>query len=88
MHIHTLTQIHVHVHTHVHVHVRVRVRVRVRVGGRGKGGRRVVVGGSVGMCRWSSTASSGKANDWRTRERVVLDLFSNLEWVRSKGFFR
>ena len=38
--------------------------------------------------KWSSTASSGKANDWRTRERVVLDLFSNLEWVRSKGFFR
>ena len=38
--------------------------------------------------KWSSTASSGKANDWRTRERVVLDLFSNLEWVRTKGFFR
>ena len=29
-----------------------------------------------------------KANDWRTRERVVLDLFSNLEWVRTRGFFR
>ena len=38
--------------------------------------------------KWSSTASSGKANDLRTRERVVLDLFSNLEWVRTKGFFR
>ena len=38
--------------------------------------------------KWSSTASSGKANDWRTRERVVLDLFSNLEGVRTKGFFR
>ena len=38
--------------------------------------------------KWSSPASSGKANDWRTRERVVLDLFSNLEWVRTKGFFR
>ena len=37
--------------------------------------------------KWSSTASSGKANDWRTRERVVLDLFSNLEWERTKGFF-
>ena len=37
--------------------------------------------------KWSSTASSGKANDWRTRERVVLDLFSNFEWVRTKGFF-
>ena len=36
--------------------------------------------------KWSSTASSGKVNDWRTRERVVLDLFSNLEWVRTKGF--
>ena len=38
--------------------------------------------------KWSSTASSSKANDWRTRERVVLDLFSNLEWVRTKGFFQ
>ena len=38
--------------------------------------------------KWSSTASSGKANDWRTRERVVLDLFANLQWVRTKGFFR
>ena len=38
--------------------------------------------------KWSSTALSGKANDWRTRERFVLDLFSNLEWVRTKGFFR
>ena len=37
--------------------------------------------------KWSSTASSGKANDWRNRARVVLDLFSNLEWVRTKGFF-
>ena len=36
--------------------------------------------------KWSSTASSGKANDWRTRERVV-HLFSNLECVRTKGFF-
>ena len=35
-----------------------------------------------------STASSVKANDWRTRERVVLDLFSDLEWVRSNSFFR
>ena len=26
---------------------------------------------------WSLTASSGEANDWRNRERVVLDLFSN-----------
>ena len=32
---------------------------------------------SVPQDNWSSTASSGKANDWRTRERVVLDLFSN-----------
>ena len=38
-------------------------------------------------CDWSSTASSGKANDSRNRERVVLDLLSNLKWVRSKGFF-
>ena len=38
-------------------------------------------------CVWSSTASSGKANDRRNRGHVVLDLFSNLKWVRSKGFF-
>ena len=37
--------------------------------------------------KWSSTASSGKANDQRIRERVVLDLFSNFKWVRSKSFF-
>ena len=36
---------------------------------------------------WKWTGSSGKANDWRTRERVVLDVFSDLEWVRTKGFF-
>ena len=35
----------------------------------------------------SSTASSGEANDWKTRERVVVDLFLKLEWVRTKGFF-
>ena len=26
---------------------------------------------------WSSTGTSGDANDWRNREHVVLDLFSN-----------
>ena len=36
---------------------------------------------------WSLTASSGKANDWRNREHVVLDLFSNWHCVESKGFF-
>ena len=30
---------------------------------------------------------SGKANDWRTRESVVLDLLSNFKLVRSTGFF-
>ena len=35
---------------------------------------------------WSSTASSGKANDWRTRERVVLDLLSKLEMCKIQGF--
>ena len=31
---------------------------------------------------------SGEANKWRIRQRVVLDLFSNLQkWVRSKGSF-
>ena len=33
-----------------------------------------------------SDCQSGEANVWRNRERVVLDLFSNLKWVRSKGF--
>ena len=27
--------------------------------------------------KWSSTASSGKANDWKTRERAVFDSFSH-----------
>ena len=27
---------------------------------------------------WRRTALSGRANDWRNREHVVLDLFSNL----------
>ena len=36
----------------------------------------------------SSTASSGKANDWRNRENVVFDLFSSLKWVPSNGYFR
>ena len=37
--------------------------------------------------KWSSTASSGKANDWRNRARVVLDLFSNFKWVTSSVSF-
>ena len=56
-------------------------------------------GGSVGFAFVVPSAVSlrtaeteqfyqGKANDWRNRARVVLDLFSNLEWVRTKGFFR
>ena len=36
---------------------------------------------------WSSISSSCKANGWRYRERAVFDLFSNLKWVRSSGFF-
>ena len=36
-------------------------------------------------CNW--TAFSGKANEWRNREHVVLDLFSNFKCTRSKGFF-
>ena len=37
---------------------------------------------------WSLTALLGKANDWRNREHVVLDLFSNLnvgniQWLLS-----
>ena len=42
---------------------------------------------SVSQNNWSLTASSGKANDWRNREHVVLDLFSNWKCVRFKGFF-
>ena len=30
---------------------------------------------------------SRQTNDSRNRERAVLDLFSNFQWVRSKGFF-
>ena len=37
--------------------------------------------------KWSSTASSGKVNNWRTRQRVVLDLSSNLKCVTSNGHF-
>ena len=37
---------------------------------------------------WNWTALSGKANDWRNRARVVPDLFSNLKFVRSSGYFR
>ena len=32
---------------------------------------------------WSSTASSGDANDWRNREHAVFVLFLNLRSVRS-----
>ena len=32
---------------------------------------------SVPQDNWSLTASSGKANGWRTRESAILDLFSN-----------
>ena len=28
-----------------------------------------------------------EANDWRKREHVVLDLFSNLKMVKIQGFF-
>ena len=36
---------------------------------------------------WNLTALSGTTNDWRNRQRVVLDLFLNWKWVRSMGFF-
>ena len=36
---------------------------------------------------WSLTASSSTVNDWRNREHVVLNLFSNWGCVKSKGFF-
>ena len=34
-----------------------------------------------------NTSTSGKANDGRNREHVVLDLFSNLKCVKFKGFY-
>ena len=34
-----------------------------------------------------ATASSGKANDWRNREHVVLDFFSNFTWLKVFRFF-
>ena len=36
---------------------------------------------------WSTTALSGTENDRRNREHVVLDLFSNFQCERYKGFF-
>ena len=36
-----------------------------------------LVPSNVSQDNWSLTALSGKAHDWRNRERVVLDLFSN-----------
>ena len=43
---------------------------------------------SVPQESWSLTASSGKANEQRNPEHVVLDLFSNFtKWVGSTGFF-
>ena len=37
----------------------------------------------VQVYRWNWTALSGKANVWRNRQRVALDLFSNWKWWRS-----
>ena len=42
---------------------------------------------SVPQESWSCATLSGTANDWRDREHVVLDPFSNWKCVRSKGFF-
>ena len=36
-------------------------------------------GDSTGGRAQNPLASSGKANDWRNREHVVLDFFSNLK---------
>ena len=62
----------IHQHAQMNVHAHVRLRVCVRGG--------TVLGGWVGVCVLC-------ANDWKNRERV-LDLFSNFEWVKSKGFFQ
>ena len=34
-----------------------------------------------------SECQSGEANDWKNREHVVLDPFSNLKFVRSSFYF-
>ena len=36
---------------------------------------------------WSLTALLGKANDWKNREHVVLDLLPNFKWARSSAYF-
>ena len=41
----------------------------------------------VVSCVWTWTVCSREAKKWRTRQRVVLDLFSNWKKVSSMGFF-
>ena len=41
---------------------------------------------SVPQESWNSTASSDKANDWRNRGHVVLDLFSNVKMLKIQEF--
>ena len=48
-----------------------------REGGRRRETNRTIWAKVFPLDNWSSTASSGRANDWRNREHVVLDLFSN-----------
>ena len=36
------------------------------------------------VCGVGGVLCSGKANDWRNRARVVLDLLSNSKWVNSQ----
>ena len=47
-----------------------------------------VVPSAVSLSTAETEQLSGRANDWRDRARVVLDLFSNLKFVTSSGFFR
>ena len=53
------------------------------------GERKVEPSGGWFLCgvpqeSWSSTTISGKANDWRNRGHVVLNLFSDLKKKKKK----
>ena len=88
-HKHIYVRIHVHFHsrTHAHIHVQVHVRVRVvlwlwwrRRERREETNRTMsqLIPSAVSLkIAETEQLYQVKANDWRNRERVVLDLFSN-----------
>ena len=101
-HVHIHVRIHIHVHVHIHTHVRARLCVCVSLcllccvccccvtdvqivhWTRRKARISQLLPSRAGV----EQLLSGKADDWRTRERVVLDLFSNLKMGKVQGFFR